>query len=284
MTSDRQRTWLDQPLPHHKFIAFIDLLGFADLIERLDPDEEYVVSFLMRAESSPDEYPSLIGRPGWKVYCQYWEFRTLIEQSLRERRYEHAEFGFVPTFKSIRFSDSVFIAADKIEDLFALCSSMLRAALDRKVPIRGGLAVGSWFHFSLSSNLTMAGATDISAPFWGSAVVRAYRAESSGLKGLRVFAHPLIRSYVNCNDYKGELMKWWVLLPEEERNEWASDELNQIVKPDGTVDGSTSAMREALEQMRADASAPAQVHYQRTLSALERMEKTAHRKFEEWPM
>jgi hypothetical protein len=88
------------------------------------------------------------------------------------------------------FSDSAFVATTDARDLLGFCRGLMRVMMNHHVPVRAGIGAGSFASFDIETRRAAGGHVFVRCPFAGSAVVRAYRAESCGLRGLRCFVHP----------------------------------------------------------------------------------------------
>lgn len=86
------------------------------------------------------------------------------------------------------FSDSAFIAFEHPIDGLVFCQRVMRKMIRGGVPVRMGVAHGSFkplrFKTDLARDITLH-----SSYFLGSGVVKAHAAESSGVSGLRILLH-----------------------------------------------------------------------------------------------
>jgi hypothetical protein len=98
------------------------------------------------------------------------------------------------------------------------------------------------------------------APFRGTAVIDSYRAESSGIKGMRILVHP---SFYRVSE-DGDPV---VPLPKSEQRPEAVGELNWY---DLSLH---RTLRRHIRRMKAAAPDEAQIHYDRTLCFVRRMEE-----------
>lgn len=163
-----------------RVVVLADVLGFADLtennpvdVDRLNllagPIGENVWAQIRAAESDP-------------LAATFVRFHRGIKFATDLATIQHR-------VTSITFSDSVFFATTYLHEAVQLAISLVRHSIWQKVPIRVGVAFGTFAVLGFDSR-TVGSATVNSAQFLGTAVVRANLAESCGLKGCRVFLHP----------------------------------------------------------------------------------------------
>jgi len=94
---------------------------------------------------------------------------------------------------AITFSDSVFVATSHLFEAATFAVNLARSMLSQKIPIRLGIAFGSFAALRFRSEVSGDGG-DHAAQFLGTAVVRAYQAEKCGIKGMRILLHPSVES------------------------------------------------------------------------------------------
>lgn len=92
---------------------------------------------------------------------------------------------------AITFSDSVFIATNYLFEAATLAVNLAQSMLAGKIPVRMGIAFGSFAALRFRSDVSADGG-DHAAQFLGTAVVRAHQAESCGIKGMRILLHPSV--------------------------------------------------------------------------------------------
>jgi hypothetical protein len=92
---------------------------------------------------------------------------------------------------AITFSDSAFIATTYAYEAVNIAIYLLQTLLWQKIPVRMGIAYGSFAAVIFRSDISADGG-DHAAQFLGTAIVRAHAAEASGIKGLRILLHPSI--------------------------------------------------------------------------------------------
>ena len=149
-------------------VLFVDMLGFADMTEAHDFSLDFgnVVEQLQSHTSEMSQ-----------------QFRTFHECLASDSWNRNVTTAVV-------FSDSGFFAFDSPIKALRGALLLMRSLVGARVACRMGLGSGSFRALSFGTT-TSRGSTRIqhSSQFLGTAVVRAYRAESSGLSGLRILIH-----------------------------------------------------------------------------------------------
>jgi hypothetical protein len=246
------------PLPYYyapdgKYVLFLDLLGFTSFVRS---------SFQKKAEPTDDrekEYELALKHfrnAQTEVDREYRRFHELLEGLLRRpiRR------GKSPTM-SVVFSDCAYVVFERAPDAERFAIRAMRSFTRNDMPVRMGLAYGSFTHYEFKTGTLPNGHMVFAAPFMGTAVVDSYRAESSGIKGLRILVHPSF--FLSAPDMDGFL----VPLPKSEQQPEAVGELNWYDL------GLRLTLRRHIRAMKRKAPAEAQIHYQKTLCFIRRMEQ-----------
>lgn len=164
-----------------KIVLFADMLGFAALTEA-NPIE---VSLLTRHER-----PLSLGIEDILVSRQnplteaFWRFHHAVRSTVRLASMEHS-------LTAITFSDSVFVATDYLFQAADVAVSLVQFLMPQEVPVRIGIAGGSFAALRFRSDVSLDGG-DHASQFLGTAVVRANAAEKCGIKGLRILLHPSV--------------------------------------------------------------------------------------------
>jgi hypothetical protein len=167
----------------NKVVLFADILGFAALTESYPIDTN-----LIEAHD--------------RLFSPSLTLDTILK--LSRNRLTHTFSGFhsslrtVLSFASmchpltaITFSDSVFIATTHAYEAVNIAINLLHALLPQKIPMRMGIAYGTFAALRFRSDIT-ADSGDHAAQFLGTAIVRAHAAETCGIKGLRILLHPSV--------------------------------------------------------------------------------------------
>jgi len=207
---------IDMPNENERYVLFADILGFADFIETqedLPHDDRWQQEILLSR-------PKSIQKPGVVNY----RIRESWFISFHRAVYQVAARGVVTLgdHTVVAFSDSVFVMSDKAEGVLAAARALMRLCLGMGVPVRMGIGYGAWRELRFSSAFTRR-IRNHAAQFLGSGVVRAYRAESRGGKGMRIFVHHSAAGSFQSLDL--------VRLPTSETSPHASHEVNYFKKP-----------------------------------------------------
>lgn len=173
-------------------VLFADLLGFASLTEQYDVE-------LDRIQQSD--------RPLWNLQDSEnlpWSLENIetMIASMRVNPLTHAFTGFHQSLKliiqfaqmrhpltAISFSDSAFIATNYLFEAVKIAVDLLQSLLKDRIPLRMGIAYGSFSAVRFRSDITADGG-DHAAYFLGTGVVGSYKTEKCGVKGLRILLHP----------------------------------------------------------------------------------------------
>jgi hypothetical protein len=260
-------------------VLFADVLGFASLTEQCALE-------LDRIQRSD--------RPLWNL--QEWPSTNLpwnvenIEKILGSRRVNpltHAFTGFHQYLKliiqfaqmkhpltAITFSDSAFIATTYLFEAVNIAVDLLQSLLKQRIPLRIGIAHGSFSAVRFRSDITVDGG-DHAAHFLGSGVVRSYRTESCRINGLRILLHPTAVSLLNDPEHTPQTTKdrfSYLECSDEERSnpenkENVGCEIDYWhLKPTAEKDA-----WHALQDMWSAAPEYAIKHYEATAGAIDRM-------------
>jgi hypothetical protein len=239
------------------YVAFIDLLGFASAVSALGEGEHGELEDAIRTHREPRSTDAYL------LYADYTNFKDTFEDTLAEiieHETDRNERGAFVAF----FSDSVFFGSERLLDVVLLTREVVLSLYHANTPVRAGLATGSLSVMSLSVLAEPNGTLRVSAPFFGSSIVRAYRAESSGVKGMRILLHPTVVSDIAA--ISAQLL---VPLPPDEHSLHASHELNLIEK--GYPRSSAIALQNEIGLMKEEADRQYHIHHDKTITAIERM-------------
>lgn len=238
-----------------KCVVFADVLGFAPLTMQQDDQ---------RANPMPKGFEDL--RPSLEsVFTQFHDVALHHINTLYER---------TPESTAIVFSDSLYLALPGFILAAEYAIAMMRDFLLRRVPVRMGLAAGSFQALRFDSQYSTRHAI-YSSQFLGKGVVRAYWAgEKSGIKGMRILLHPSLHSVV---PEEPKVRRRILLLPAGNAHSFA--ELNYAYSESSDANGMyvnfperrTGKLANAVMKMRAGAPESEHVHYDETLEALVRM-------------
>jgi hypothetical protein len=239
--------------PNGKYVLFLDLLGFTQFVRDSFQKAVYPDSRDAKAFELANEQLRLAQLEVERVYRR---FHTHLDKLLR-RPPRRGKAALV----SLSFSDCAYVVFDQGAAAERVAISAMRSFVRNDMPVRMGLAYGSFAAYPFTSDTLPSGHRMFGAPFMGTAVIDAYKAESSGIKGMRILVHPSF--YVNAGDLNDVL----VPLPKPEQRPEAVGELNWY-------DLSLSAtIRRHVRRMRAAAPQEAHIHYDKTLAFVRRMEE-----------
>lgn len=158
------------------FILFVDMLGFAALVEK-EGDELNELSPIFTGVElySPSPAESLL------------EYRFInFHRCLNQARVRLQEMG---TGTAIVFSDSAFLQIDTIENAIHLARTLMFELVTSETPVRMGLARGSYSMLRFMTDSSPRVSFHMSQ-FLGTGIVRACQAERCGVPGLRILLHP----------------------------------------------------------------------------------------------
>jgi hypothetical protein len=158
------------------FILFVDMLGFADLVEKEGDELNELNPIFTGVELySPSSAESLLG-------YRFINFHRCLNQA----RVRLQEIG---AGTAIVFSDSAFFRIDTIENAIHVARTLMFELVTSEVPVRMGLARGSYRMLRFLTDSSDHVSFHMSQ-FLGTGVVRAYQTERCGVPGLRILLHP----------------------------------------------------------------------------------------------
>jgi hypothetical protein len=171
---------------NNKVVVFADVLGFATLTESYPLDVDSCM-----AGDRPLEYIfSEIFKPSYSELSRIFSnFHSSLRGVLNLAKMHHH-------LTAITFSDSVFVATSYAYESINIAINLLHSLLPQKIPVRMGIAYGTFAAIRFRSDITSDGG-DHAAQFLGTAVVRAHNAEACGVKGLRILLHPSVIPLLN---------------------------------------------------------------------------------------
>lgn len=258
-------------------VLFADVLGFASLTEH------YALE-LDRIQQSD--------RPLWnleKTLGPPWNIEHIgrMLDSLRANPLTHAFTGFHQSLRliiqfaqmrhpltAITFSDSAFIATTYLFDAVKIAVDLVQSLLQKRIPMRVGIAYGSFSAVRFRSDVTVDGG-DHAAHFLGTGVVRSYHTESCGINGIRILLHPSAVAVLNDPEHNPQTTEDQILYLECSDEERSNPKNNENVgceidywhlKPTAEKDA-----WHALQDMWSAAPQSAIKHYEATAGAINRM-------------
>lgn len=162
-----------------RIVLFVDLLGFASLTEAHELDLEAIKVFERPAGLTLEMVQRAMGNSLTKTFGG---FHQSLKGAIDLAQMKHP-------LTAISFSDSAFIATANLYDATKLAIGLMQALLPQRIPIRMGIAAGSFAAVRFRSDVAADGG-DHAAHFLGTGVVRSHQAETCGIKGLRILLHP----------------------------------------------------------------------------------------------
>src|SRR6266851_558544 len=174
-----ENTSAKHPMPQPfetTFILFVDMLGFAALVEK-EGDELNELSPIFTGVElySPSPAESLLG-------YRFINFHRCLNQARTRPQKMGAGTAIV-------FSDSAFFRIDTLDNAVALARSLMFELVTSEIPARMGLARGSYRMLRFLTD-SSAHVSFHMSQFLGTGVVRAYETERCGVPGLRILLHP----------------------------------------------------------------------------------------------
>lgn len=166
-----------KPKNQDKIVLVTDLLGFAALTEQWPLD----VDFIKRADRLDAVFEQIFKEPNPLTHA-FTTFHRSIRWALQLAQLEHA-------VTAITFSDSAFVATDKLFEAVGIGIYLMQSLMRSGVPMRAGIASGTFEAVRFRSDITSDGG-DHAAHFLGTGVTRAHATETCGIKGCRLLLHP----------------------------------------------------------------------------------------------
>lgn len=166
---------------NNKVVLFADILGFTALTESYPLDVDRC-----RLGDRPLAYQlnDIFELSRNELAHTFSGFHSSLRGVLSLARMSHP-------LTAITFSDSVFVATTHAYEAANIAINLLHALLPRRIPIRMGIAYGTFAALRFRSDIT-ADSGDHASQFLGTAIVRAHAAEACGVKGLRILLHPSV--------------------------------------------------------------------------------------------
>lgn len=164
-------------------ILFVDMLGFASLVEKEGEDLNSLNPIFTDIERhAPEVADTLLG-------YRFINFHRCLNQA--RRRLQDSGAG-----TAVVFSDSAFFRIDTLDLAIQEARALMYELIMAGIPARIGLASGSYRMLRFMTDTSSQVSFHISQ-FLGTGVVRAHAAEQSGLPGLRVILHPSLNDQID---------------------------------------------------------------------------------------
>lgn len=259
-------------------VVFADILGFADLVLDLEPRIgviDYAYYSATGVEKLHEEFGGGSEDPLTTAFICFHRLLDLHIETLMR----------ADPIESVVFSDAAYVAFRDPSIASEFAVRLMRDLIRFAVPARMGVSTGTFRAVRLATDVAE-GLRRHSSQFLGTGVVRAYRAESCGLKGMRIFVHPDAQL---MEDYPGEFVSVAASAGYANRRVPVERELNYLHPHPPWIPQKNGAKRPsdyeplhaAVSKMARFAPKAAQIHYAETLAALGRMDSIE--KPEGWP-
>lgn len=160
-----------------KIVLFADLLGFGKLTEECNLD----LDFISRSDRLDVQFGQMFKAKNPLTHA-FTEFHSAVRWALQLANLMHSS-------TAITFSDSAFVATTKLYEAVGIATHLMKSLLSRGVPMRAGIASGSFEAVRFRSDISIDGG-DHAAHFLGTGVTRAHASEGCGIKGCRIVLHP----------------------------------------------------------------------------------------------
>ncbi len=249
-----ENTSAKHPMPQPfqtTFILFVDMLGFAALVEK-EGDELNELSPIFTGVElySPSPAESLLG-------YRFINFHRCLNQA----RVRLQEMG---AGTAIVFSDSAFFRIDSLDNAIHLARTLMFELVTSETPARMGLAHGSYRMLRFLTDSSEHVSFHMSQ-FLGTGIVRAYETERCGVPGLRILLHPDLERLLD----KG-VLRIIPVKPSEKMRPSVRSEVNYLeAKTDAHLgpDYDDCIQFDCLRSMMGMTDEPFQYHYIETFNA-----------------
>jgi hypothetical protein len=163
----------------NRCVLFVDILGFGSLVESHPIDLD-----LFRTRPLFDSLDLMIKAYKNSLAHAFSGFHESLKWAFFNAAMRHH-------YTAITFSDSAFVATTHVFEAVNMAVELLHGLLSQEIPVRIGIAFGSFAALRFKSDITSEGG-DHASQFLGTAVVRAHATETCGIKGLRIMLHPSV--------------------------------------------------------------------------------------------
>lgn len=250
------------------FVVYVDMLGFSAMTEA------HPHSTVREVLSERDEETVTAVRTS-EAASLFARFHGVLDNT------ESLRWNTASPTRVMVFSDCAFMVFENALQAALFSTALMGHFLRRHVPVRMGLANGTCDAIRFSSD-TVGQFHMNRAVFAGTAIVRASLAEKDGGKGCRIFVHKgvneeavrLIEKRVHTLPLKGRLKAARLELSYLHEESPPSEEV--------TAEDRDRQLWNAVRSMRAALNRPVprsvELHYSKTLGAMNRMRKRFGRK------
>lgn len=154
--------------------VFVDIMGFADSLAALSDPELSTLRESLERGARKVLTPQLAG-----VLQRYMIFHDVLQSKIRP--------WLDDAIGLIEFSDSAYIVLPRAAAAQTLAADVMQYLLLNGVPVRIGIGSGTFARLPFATTSLPNGAVLANAPFLGTSIVRAYRAQACEAKGFRIF-------------------------------------------------------------------------------------------------
>lgn len=252
-----------EKLSGNKAVLFADLLGFASLTETNDLELDRIKNAERPLSWDLDNW--FASPPDNPLTKTFTGFHYNLRWQIQMAQMRHP-------LTAITFSDSAFIATTHLFEAVNIAVDLVTTLLRQRIPLRVGIAFGSFSAVRFRSDITVDGG-DHAAHFLGTAVVRSYKTETCGIKGLRILLHPSAVSllgdpahnpqttderirYLECPSVEcqnaagvGYEIDYWRLKPTAEKEAWHALQDMWSASPHNAIEHYEATAR-AIDRMR----------------------------------
>lgn len=232
------------------FILFVDMLGFASLVEKEGDELNELNPVFTGVELySPSPADSLLG-------YRFINFHRCLNQA----RVRLQELG---TGTAIVFSDSAFFRVNTLENAIHVARTLMFELITSDIPARMGIARGSYRMLRFLTDSSDNVAFHMSQ-FLGTGIVRAYQTERCGIPGLRILLHPDLEPLLDR-----EAMRIVTAAPGDKMRLDVRSEVNYLEADDNSLgpDFQDCIQFDSLRWMKGVADPQFHYHYLKTFEA-----------------
>ena len=236
------------------FVLFVDMLGFADLVEQEGDELNQLSPIFTGVElHSPSPAESLLA-------YRFINFHRCLNQARIRLQKMGAGTGIV-------FSDSAYFRIGAFEEAIHLSRTLMFELVTSEVPVRMGLACGSYRMLRVMTDSSDQVSFHVSQ-FLGTGIVRAYQTETCGLPGLRVLLHPDLEPLLN-----GDASRIVSVTPADKMRLDVQHEVNYLEAEDNGLgqDFQDCIQFDCLRSMAGKTDKHRQYHYIETFKAWNKM-------------
>ncbi|TGL17712.1 hypothetical protein EHQ46_16115 [Leptospira yanagawae] len=245
---------------NQKAVIFVDILGFKSLVGKHPLDIKSMLTHEKYYSIELDEILRYLNNPLTKVFTQ---FHSLLKHKVDLAQKKHA-------LTSISFSDSAFISTNYLFEAVAIASSLMQSLLSHEIPARMGIGYGTFATLRFRSDITPDGG-DHSSHFLGSAVIAANKAESCGIKGMRILLDPSTSNLLTSPIHNPKGKNYFKYLKcNSAGSKYLDDHLNEVnYWPIGNKE--EKECWRGFQDMWSSSPKKESIHYKETASAIDSM-------------